>query len=501
MIESPVLREPGLDGAFEPNTSSVSLSFGIDIDIETLLRPTTGTWQLTYRVLHELAHFYQFYTTSWGLLHQLLGRTEFILVSGFLREYADSSSTLALPLLEVGQSTGPLPNAFQSDDARGLLRCVYLLEQLRRHVFGYEVAAPGLLDEEWRELVGILYEGFGIPKVIVWGPDDPPQTHGFRIDDLLESHAHALSSLWMFQAVERYGLDDEIRDGVLRIGNRYANGPYGTLLRFAGEFPIAEKMQLSMLCAICDLALNLLDPRAPLGLLANPAAEVHVFQHGFDPVSNALDLIAGVIDGRYPTLGEPGSPDTLIDPFLDGLASVSANGQLLAVSVAAANLAEDDLGLGRIATSPLVETMQAQVDRELLYAVSLDIVGSFAAADRLRRQHQPLLLGGVMIEDLAVLLSNVGAPSFLISQGEDSRKPAFRTLIGLTTLGARTTPYDKRADWDIVKTDIEVVATLRNLLVAGRDEFSVAEPTFGQGSLNPREVLAAWWGLHIDDFE
>ena len=64
MLESPVLREPGAQGVFEPNTTSIGLPFQPDTDLDTLLRPTADNWRETYKLFHELVHFYQFSTTS-----------------------------------------------------------------------------------------------------------------------------------------------------------------------------------------------------------------------------------------------------------------------------------------------------------------------------------------------------------------------------------------------------------------------------------------------------
>ncbi len=496
MIESPVLREPGTQGVFEPNTSSVGLPFQITEDLAGLLSPTVDNWRQAHQVMHELVHFYQFYATSWGLLHQVLGRTQFLLLSGFLREYADADSTVKLPLLEAGESMAALPDNDQ-EDPRALLRFVFLLERLRRHVFGYEPAPADVLpDDEVQWLVEVLYEGFGLPKLTV--SRRPAETavvdHGYRIDDLLESHAHALSSLWMFQAVERHGLADEIRQAVLRVGNRFAAGPYGTLLGFARRLPVAEHMQLSMFCTICDVALNLVDPRWVLGLGANPATFHVVSEEVFDPVANSLRLLSGTIDGAYPTLGTPGTIDSLVGSYLDDLASIAGT---------PAHLSQGAPGLDEILTSPLVGMLRSRRDQELLNTVALDTVGSYGAAGRARREHQPLLLGGVMIEDLAVLLAAIGLPNILSTVGPAPTgvHPAFRVLTGLSVLDGRQHHDGPSPGWQAAKEDVEVVSTMRDLLVMTRDEIARAGEVFGTGSLPPPAILASWWGLHIDDFE
>jgi hypothetical protein len=78
-------------------------------------------------------------------------------------------------------------------------------------------------------------------------------------------------------------------------------------------------------------------------------------------------------------------------------------------------------------TGATVASLRSEVDRELLDTVSLDIVGSFAAVNRVRREHQPLVLGGIMIEDLVMLLSTVGLPNFLSRVGAGSTTHALRS--------------------------------------------------------------------------
>ena len=502
MLESPVLREPGAQGVFEPNTTSIGLSFQPNTDLDTLFRPTADNWRETHTLFHELVHFYQFSTTSWGLLHQLLGRAEFVLMSGFLREYADGEDMVTLPLLRAGRSI-PLQSAFDRGDPRALLRCAYLLDRMRRHIFGYEPAprspfAGDDRDEYW-QLLDILHGAFGVPKIGVFRSKDfrsseqvmPPS--GYRIDDLLESHAHALSSLWMFQAVERYGLDEEIGESVLRAANREATGPYGSLLRFAGDLPVDEKTRLNMFCVLCDLALNAVDAGPILGQMANPAGLVHISDELLDPVTNCLQLLAGTIDGQLPTLCPGGTKESVVGEYLDGVSSVTTR---------YAHLLRDSVGIDDVRSGPLVASLQSQGD--LLNTVTLDAVGSFTEGQQLRREHHPLLLGGVMIEDIEILLSRLAMPNVLAHLGSDPAQsiPLFRPLVGLVSLGFLEPDdiidYSARANAD----DIGVVSTIRNLLLMTRAEMDAADGvTFGINSQKPSALLQAWWGLHLDDFE
>jgi hypothetical protein len=483
---------------FEPNTRSIGIPFLLDDDWDGLLRPTADNWQQTYLLYHEMVHFYQFHATSWGLLHQLLGRAEFHLLSGFLRAYADEEEDVGLPLLTYGASR-PL-TAFDQSDPRVLLRFTYLLDTLRRHIFGYEQAPTspfvGEKEDEYLRLLEILYEVFGTPKIMVVKGEDfrrsdtrlPPVS--LRIDDFLESHAHALSSLWMFQAVERFGLDPQIGKAVLRRANRAASGPYGSILDFAQELPIDDVYQLAMFSTICDLSLNALDPVWLLGQAASRGAVVHVMDHDLDPTRNCLQLISATIEGDLPVLHPGGAVRSMVDEYLDAVSSLTPTFD---------HLRNDVITTSAVMASPLVESLRPG---EVLNYVTLDVLGTFLQAQQARRDHQPLLLGGVMIEDLLTLIDRVGVANFLSHVGDRASEavPAFRGLTGLALLG-NLGPEDVRSQSGRLNLDdIQIVSTLRDLLLMSSEELSAETVTFGTGSQLPSTVLARWWGLHPNDF-
>lgn len=504
MLESPVLRAPGAQGVFEPNTRSIGIPFAFDVDNsqtladwwDDLLRPTAGTWRQTYLLYHELVHFYQFHATSWGLLHQVLGRAEFRLLSGFLRAYADCDDDVSLPLLGYGASRSL--SAIDGDDPRILLRYAYLLDLLRRHIFGYEPAARSPFgasgDDEYLQLVDVLHHLFGMPKIMVVQSESfrstgerarPP---ALRIDDLLESHAHALSSLWMFQAVERFELDPEIGRAVLRSARRAATGSYGSILSYAYDLPIDERYELAMLSTICDLSLNAIDPRWILHGTANPEALLHIMDDRLDPIANCLTLVRATIDGDLPVLQPGAGLQSMVDEYLDRLSSFTFGFD---------HLADHSLSISDIRDSPLVRALQPN---EVLNDVTLDILGTYTGALEVRRTHHPLVLGGLMIEDLGHLVSALGVPNILSHvDGSAQPIPSFRYLTGLALLGGRDDDLGQasaRANRD----DIQIVSTIRNLLLMNRDEFEAEPSAFGVGSHPPSTVLGIWWGLDVEDF-
>ena len=161
------------------------------------------------------------------------------------------------------------------------------------------------------------------------------------------------------------------------------------------------------------------------------------------------------------------------------------------------HLRDHSLSTSRVLNSPLLDSLQPN---EALNNVTVDIVGTYMDALEARREHHPLLLGGVMIEDVGQLVARLGVPNMLSHVDDDPARgiPTFRYLTGLASLGdeGRSPEASAKASLD----DIQIVSTIRNLLLMSRDELAAETTTFGAGSHPPTTVLGIWWGLHVDDF-
>ncbi len=216
MIESPLLRAPGTAGIYDPRTNTASLSFDLENLFPKVFHPTPESWRKNLAAIHEWVHFYQFATTTYGFLYQALTFAQAYMVNGFLTLYQPRKKSCRLPLIE----TGEVLSIEETPKWSVHLRAVYLLEDLRKAVYGYapfpESFGPKL--GEWRVIGESLNEICGTPKIyITQVPEGVPASGAwrYRIDDLLEAHAHALSSLWLMQTVEQYGLPRRITEELL----------------------------------------------------------------------------------------------------------------------------------------------------------------------------------------------------------------------------------------------------------------------------------------------
>lgn len=301
MLESPVLRTPGATGVFDPNTNTVGLPYDLEKETPMLGAPSEKTWSRMLQTCHEWAHYYQFATTSYGHLYQTLSHAQTMTLVLALQTYREQGYHLPLPLFTTAEQVD-LRSALDHDDmTRGFLRLAYILERYRRFIFGYSEAPEPfgrfVQDDEWAFAREYLWNIYGIPRLSITNYQGnaafKARDEGYRITHLLESHAHALSSLWMVQKIQRYDLPRAISRQIMDHANDRAVGPYGALLRFAPDLPVPDTQQLFTFCALCDMALN------PPGLDRFKEEQwVTIPDVVWDPTTRAIEYLVGTIKGN-----------------------------------------------------------------------------------------------------------------------------------------------------------------------------------------------------------
>jgi hypothetical protein len=439
--------------------------------------------------------------TTYGFMYQMWTRGQYFLMSTFLSEYAGEAWRYSLPLLSEGEQIS-VEEAL-ADELRSelYLRLVYMLEQYRRNVFGYEPPPEGVseaysLSSEWVVAREILHEVFGFPMVsIVRAPDDLAVSGAdrYQIDDVLESHAHALSSLWMMQAVERFGLPNRITEELLNEVNEQAVGPYGAFLSYAPDLPVEPKLQLFMFCAFCDLALN---PPGYHFTNPNPDAVQAIADRVWSPSERIWSYLERTISGNFPVPHpETGSyPEWEFSYLAQVKESLGIEGE---------NILPFKVDISH-QLNPIIEKAKGLLDaedtHEALTTVWLDTIGTSKLANEIR-QHVPLLLGGGVIEDLQLLISSIGGPN-VFCKIEKTERIYHRVCAGLSQLGMVPKEELLRVSDLSTRMDISVVEAIRKLLLMNHSEAAAAadEKPFGKASLSLTKVLSMY-SLTLDDFD
>jgi hypothetical protein len=416
MIESLLLHAPGTTGVYDPRTNTAGLSFDLEGLFPDLFRPTPDNWRSTLSLLHEWAHFYQFATTSYGFLYQVLTFAQAYMVNGLLTIYDPRKRRCSLPLLNAGAKVD-----LKSDPH---LRICYILENLRGAVYGY---APfpdsfGSIFKEWMIASEVLAEIFGAPRIFIGRvPDEVPISGAFRyrIDDLLESHAHALSCVWLMQILERDGLPRRITEELLEHANKMAVGPYRSFLKY--ELPVPEKDQMYAFCTLCDIALN------PPGFhWETKAPVVHFPDRVWNPVERMWRYVRLTQEGLLP-VPERVKPGFERD-FLEGFKrALNLEGEYV---LPWSGDPEHKLGHLRKKAQRLLEIKDVPQALSLTW---LDRIETFSIASAVREQF-PLILGGNNILDLDVLVRSVRGP-VAISQLPSRTRFFPRFCTGLIHLG------------------------------------------------------------------
>ncbi len=495
----PASSAVGGQAQFDEAVGAVHLPFPVaHMDF---LRPTLDTWQDHLKAFHEWVHFYQFASTSYGIMYRAATMAQVLAVARLLRFYEPAGGRCRLPLtsnnipslITLGQGPESVQAQWQTE-----LRLVQLLEEYRTTIYGYRVAKPqaaAATEPERRLFLMVLQEEVGLPPLLFvwpheWLPDEAAAINLIDTKVMLESHAHALAGLWMIQAVERFHLPDELREKALAYTDRLAKGPYGRFLGVKAE----PEYLLHTICTLCDLALN------PPGFTKWPPQTTTVmFDTTWAPVSRLLHLLALHSEGRLPHLSMSragwqlqflqelhGTLDSGWDQYFPPYDRVPWNG--------AQGLVSDIVGkvLGSIDKSFLPPVAALYLE---------DWFQSYAAVDLMRSSiPEPLLLAGNSIEDLERLVATAGAPTVLVRQGQsDHVFPRWCT--GLAHAG-----YLKAQDptWNdtVVGAGLGWMMALRCLLNETKRELvpTLHAPLHAGVDLTLADVLG-WYGRRLDDFD
>jgi hypothetical protein len=489
---------------FEPALGTAQLPFALsEIDFQ---RPTEETWRKNWKVYHEWAHFYQFVTTSYGALFRAATMAQMLTVANLVSAYDGTRSRCQLPLL--ANESRPLQehgHHVTSDSPWQVeLRIAGLLEDYRELIYGYKVTKPGFeegRDPERSLFLMLIHEQYGLPPIsFVWSHESLPEEAAivadFEINDLLESHAHALSSLWLIQTVERLGLARSIRDAALDATDRLAIGPYGRFFDVAANAGHVKKGYLMhTICTLCDLALNPpgfndwgdTSTVTMLDAVWSPVTRLlHLFVLGAEDRLPELDMTVAGWQGRY--LGDlHGSLESGWDAYFPPYDTYPYNS-------------------GRTVTAAVVEKLKRAVEQGVVPSVAglylIDGFETYANAQRARSSpSEPLLLAGNSIEDLAQLLQVAGAPTVIVPDG-DAVDVYARWCLGLRAAG-----YPRAADreWNsqVVEFGAAWLIGLRRLLYESRIQLAagIDEPLFGRGGGPTLRDLLSWYGRRLEDFD
>lgn len=490
------LQEPGSAGTYDPETSLAGFDFGPEVLPEFFV-PDLSNWRRLLAMYHEWVHHYQYHATSYGYLYRIVANTQVLIANGILRIVAEEggSRPLRLPLASrtepIAASTGH-PNDMNQ-------RLVTLLQAQRDGILGYGPHVDPADFGEYRLACQAFRENFGGPMTIVTEPTYMPAPPRIRYPAtyLLETHAHVLSTVWLMLAVDRNGGDRRIVEAALAQANDHLVGPYAAFSQFVPGLPGGAD-QIKMFCALAEIALN------PLGVHRHrrlaPETMYNVLYTSWFPVVRMESLMSHALEGRiaWPAADRAETGRRLLDAVGDAF---EQGGSLRATFIAGAD--------GAVA----LPTLEAIVDRTMRYAAvegdvpppllafQIDGLAKLIVAEGMK-ERSPLLLSGFVIEELRDLVSQLGGPSAICRDGNQSY-----TLVGacagLLHLGLLS-PETLRAGGDaIVHAGLPIAHALQLLLVRTRAELEprLDQPLFGPGGWTLRSVLAEHYALRLQDFE
>jgi hypothetical protein len=484
MIKSPVLRAPGTTGVYDPRTNTVGLSFDFQELFPNVFHPTLESWRKTLTAIHEWVHFYQFATTTYGFLYQSLTFAQAYMVNGFLTLYQPQKERCRLPLIKMGETL-----SIEGESKWSVhLRAVYLLEDLRKAVFGYapfsEFSSPKFA--EWLVIGKVLNQICGTPNIyITQVPKGVPASGAwrYRIDDLLEAHAHALSSLWLMQTVEKYGLPRRITEMLLEYANEVAVGPYKAFLNY--QLPVPDEHRMYTFCALCDIALN------PPGFHFEENAKLVSFpDQVWSPVERMWRYLHMTLQGDLPV---PERKEAGFEwQYLErAKASLQMEGDYVLPFSGNADGKLEDL---RKKSLRLLEIKDVPPGLSLTW---LDRIQAFSLANSVREQF-PLVLAGNHVNELELLTRSIGGP-IVISNLPDRRRFFPRICTGLLELGLLEKANTKDGEIFLRSGISELEAISKLLYMSNQEAELVAdESVFLGGSLT--EFLGRY-DLKLEDFD
>jgi hypothetical protein len=488
MSAFPLFRSPDTVGVYDPTNRAVTLPFDFIGLLPRFIEPKEANWRDFLTAFHEWAHFYQFASTTYGFYYHYLTALQLYLVNGFLRVFEGDLAKLELPLTTLGDgiSMSSLPS---SPLWHVHLRLISLLERLRTAVYGYspfdftltEASPKGFGELE--VFSKVVEQMMGWPGIAIGRiPNFTYRSgnHRYRIDDLLESHAHALGALWFAEAARDVGLPPSLLQSVQDHFNENAIGPYGAFLRLVGNYKIDNRYKIATFCTMCDLALN------PLVL--------HDLDGDINRVSFIPDFNWNPVERLYTSFQQAGTGEL---PLPD---VQSATWEKDYLEKRKAKLGFDDVtsipfrGSSRKRLALLLEKAQSIGDApEELTHLWLDALGIYVAAEELREIRPFPLAGGR--SSLSMLTKTLGGPSVVCKFGTGSKFYP-RLAWGLVTLGLLEPANVGRWVSHRTTTGLSISLALQKFLYMDKVALRrcTEERPYGEESLSFNEVLRKFYG-------
>lgn len=385
------------------------------------IRLASGDWNSIYTLLHEYAHFLQYYATTYGYLFHATFEKYLMCLDLLAGEgYAGSNDLLRrAPLLKseqahpVYQWLVPAAQHFkQTSDALGGLGR-----------FPDYRTASGELDSD--RAIQAALEIFDAPFPYVYfvcrAPDDEhfkdhepsaiSMIKRFSNRKVLESHAHAVAYLWAYDiltSLRRYQEAQALQD-FFEVNAVGPYEPFRLLFRH-----LSSREATLVYCILCDVALNPAIPTTHRTLCASsyfePAARLaryarSSFQNHI-PSRETTDFAEWqhrVVETLREVLDDEGTSDVtlrlpqLVNADLDMFADSRAFDSLLALT----SDSVEKMGEGNHYVRPL-QRWSGEYYRTARTAAVL-------------RQGRPLLLGGATKGDVIDAANKLGWPTLVIS--------------------------------------------------------------------------------------
>ena len=397
----------------------------IDVgEAEGKIRPEAGSWIDAYTLYHEYAHFLQYYTTTYGYLfhasfEQYLMCTDLLAGEGYAG-YDDLLRRAPLLGSEIPHPT----YEWLIPAARHFKRTADALGS--RGSFAEYLTADGRPDTERaiRDAVEVMKAPFPYVYFVYREPDDEhfagheqadvSTMKSFSNRKVLESHAHALAYLWMYEML----IDSQKKpeaEALEKFFEANAVGPYRPFkLLFKS---LASREAAVVYCILCDIALNpailttsrnlcaskYFEPTARLARYAGIAFQCIIPPRGGEEF---IEWQHGTVQRLREALSAEGIDD--ISLSLPQLTSVDSD--------AFANSKAFDSLMG------IVDDSVARIGSSGSYLRPLQRwSGEYYRTARIAlrlRLRRPLLLGGSTKDDVVDATNSVGWPAVVSSKNE-----------------------------------------------------------------------------------
>jgi hypothetical protein len=304
--------------------------------------------------------------------------------------------------------------------------------------------------------------------------------------------------MWLMLAVDRMDGDRGISREVVRQANEQLVGPYSAFADFVPAMPGTPQERVKLFCALAEIALN------PVGIHRHPEQSwetvISPMYTSWFPVVRMESLMSWAIDGH---LSVPSSdwPDVCAEL----LGSVSA-ASLRAGNPSGSFLPDVDGMAAGPALQRVVDRVAryAAIDDDVppeLLAFQLDALAKLCIAEELK-QRFPLLMSGLVIDELRLLVTHLAGPSARSTYDSGSR-----TLIGVCTglmrLGLLSPGTAAAGSDAIINAGAPIAHALQLLLLNSRAELERKEdePLLALKDRTLRSVLAEYYGMALSNFD